>query len=537
MTLTLRRPAYSTFEQRCQALSVLTWWCDLQGAIIAEPVLEPELQAWLNAPRLRHRIETAARSLLHSQACDAAEEIFPGCTLILIASRRAADAGGVAASMVMTPRFAQSEAFAAICKQAALPVEEAVVKLGAWMAHHVDSGAMLHRTLVWMHEDLLGNQRHEKAISEFSESLLQSFEQTHLLFRLARLLNTRHDPVMMIEMVCRQIQPVLPFGWIALKFGTASCVLESLADKLIVAGGLPCDQERFNALAQAMTQRSHSDDWTRLLDPADHELAALVKAEIVAELITHDDEPIGVLLAGNKGGDDPDVSSGEMQFLEATADFLGVFHENMARFSEQQALFMGTLGALTASIDAKDRYTCGHSERVAHLASRIAAALGMDEEQVERVRISGLVHDVGKIGVPEAVLCKPGRLTDEEFELIKLHPVIGYNILTDIGALADVLPGVLHHHERWDGRGYPHGIAGEAIPLLGRIIAVADTFDAMTSTRSYRSAMPHDRVMAELRRCKGSQFDARMVEAFEAVDLTEYRAMVERHQAAQTQAA
>src|SRR5262249_25179437 len=159
-----------------------------------------------------------------------------------------------------------------------------------------------------------------------------------------------------------------------------------------------------------------------------------------------------------KQGDDPQVSSYDIQLLEAAAGFIGAFLDNAALYTEQRAMFMGTLEALTASIDAKDRYTCGHSQRVAHLAQQLPPASGLSADQAERVRIAGLVHDVGKIGVPEAVLGKAGKLTDAEFDAIKMHPEIGHRILKDIPRLDDILPGVLHHHERYDGRGYPHGL-------------------------------------------------------------------------------
>jgi HD-GYP domain-containing protein (c-di-GMP phosphodiesterase class II) len=163
---------------------------------------------------------------------------------------------------------------------------------------------------------------------------------------------------------------------------------------------------------------------------------------------------------------------------------------------------------------------------VAHLSCRLAAALGLDEHSAERVRIAGLVHDVGKIGVPEAVLCKTGRLTDEEFALIKTHPEIGHRILKDIPHFDDVLPGVLRHHERWDGKGYPGGLAGEAIPLVARILALADTFDAMSSTRSYRPALPREKVLEDFRRCAGTQFDPALVERFLTLDFVEFDRMV-----------
>jgi HD-GYP domain-containing protein (c-di-GMP phosphodiesterase class II) len=198
------------------------------------------------------------------------------------------------------------------------------------------------------------------------------------------------------------------------------------------------------------------------------------------------------------------------------------------RFAEQQALFMGSLQALTAAIDAKDPYTGGHSERVAFLSWSLARALGLGEDTADRIRVAGLVHDIGKIGVPEAILCKAGRLTDEEFEAIKRHPEIGHRILRDIDPFQDVLPGVLHHHERWDGRGYPHKLAGDKIPMIARIIGLADTFDAMSSTRSYRPALPRDHVLRELERGAGSQFDPRIVEAFKKVDLGGYDELLTR---------
>jgi HD-GYP domain-containing protein (c-di-GMP phosphodiesterase class II) len=161
----------------------------------------------------------------------------------------------------------------------------------------------------------------------------------------------------------------------------------------------------------------------------------------------------------------------------------------------------------------------------------------MTEEQAERVRLAGILHDMGKIGVPEAVLLKPGKLTDEEFEAIKRHPTIGFNILKDIEPLEDVLPGVLYHHERWDGTGYPHRLQGGNIPLLGRVLAVADAFDAMSSDRAYRPRIPRERVLMEMKKGAGTQWDAELIKVFLTLDLTKYDAMIERHAAQDAQAA
>jgi HD-GYP domain-containing protein (c-di-GMP phosphodiesterase class II) len=194
-------------------------------------------------------------------------------------------------------------------------------------------------------------------------------------------------------------------------------------------------------------------------------------------------------------------------------------------------MFLGTLEALTASIDAKDRYTCGHSRRVAHLTQQLAEAIGLDEHTVSRCHIAGLVHDVGKIGVPEAVLLKPGKLTAEEYGWIRKHPEMGFRILKDIPQLNDILPGVLYHHERWDGRGYPQGLSGEQIPLLARLIGLADSFDAMSSTRTYRSALSRGQVLEEIARCRGSQFDPDLAATFVHLDFSEFDRLVREHQA------
>ncbi|MDF1870857.1 MAG: HD-GYP domain-containing protein, partial [Phycisphaerales bacterium] len=239
----------------------------------------------------------------------------------------------------------------------------------------------------------------------------------------------------------------------------------------------------------------------------------------------------GWLLVGGKQGDDSYVSSHDTKTIDSITGIFAAFLENSRLYEEQRRTFVGTVRALSGAIDAKDRYTRGHSDRVAMLSKQLALEIGFNEEDAERVRLCGILHDVGKIGVPEAVLCKNGRLTDEEFDLIKLHPEIGANMLKELPSLQDILPGVLHHHERWDGRGYPMGLAGEDIPELGRILALADTFDAMSSNRAYRSAMPREKVLAEIANCAGTQFEPRLAEAFLKLDLSEYDEAVKNHAA------
>ena len=173
----------------------------------------------------------------------------------------------------------------------------------------------------------------------------------------------------------------------------------------------------------------------------------------------------------------------------------------------EAALFLETTEALANAIDAKDSYTSGHSTRVAILSKKIAKAAGLSDKECDQVYFAALLHDVGKIGVRDDVIKKTGKLTDEEFENIKQHPVLGYQILSSIKQSPYLSEGAHYHHERYDGKGYPEGLKGEEIPLLARIIAVADAYDAMTSTRSYRDALPKDRVRNEILNGMGKQFD------------------------------
>ncbi len=204
----------------------------------------------------------------------------------------------------------------------------------------------------------------------------------------------------------------------------------------------------------------------------------------------------------------------EASLLSSVAAILGIHSGNATLYRDQRELFKGMVRALTSAIDAKDPYTCGHSDRVARVSVRLAEEMGCDAKQIDTIYLAGLLHDVGKIGIDDDVLRKPGKLTDAEYEHIKTHAEIGHRILSDIKQLDDVLPAVRYHHEQWNGKGYPLGLAGEQIPLLARIVAVADAFDAMGSDRPYRPGMPDEKLDAVLRDGAGTQWDATVVEAF-----------------------
>jgi putative nucleotidyltransferase with HDIG domain len=186
----------------------------------------------------------------------------------------------------------------------------------------------------------------------------------------------------------------------------------------------------------------------------------------------------------------------------------------MGQFAAQEGAYSATMAALCQAVETKDFYTRGHSERVSRGATILARQIGMGAERVEAIRYAGMLHDVGKLGVPTKVLQKTGPLTEEELAAIQLHPMRGLEIVRQIGFLTEALDGIMHHHERMDGKGYPMGLAGDEIPEFARVIAVADAFDSMTSTRSYRGARSVEEAVAELRKCSGMQFDPALVDAF-----------------------
>jgi putative nucleotidyltransferase with HDIG domain len=203
----------------------------------------------------------------------------------------------------------------------------------------------------------------------------------------------------------------------------------------------------------------------------------------------------------------------DLLLVHTVAAQVGAALHRSRLFAELESTFATTLGVLSDALEAKDSYTAAHADDVADMAVDVARRLGLRNEELQTVRYGALLHDIGKIGVRGEVLNKPGRLTEHEFEEIKQHTVIGAKMLERIPFFAPVQPIVRSAHERWDGNGYPDGLAGEAIPLGARIVCVCDAFHAMTSDRPYGKARSVEEAAAELRRCAGTQFDPRVVDA------------------------
>ena len=222
---------------------------------------------------------------------------------------------------------------------------------------------------------------------------------------------------------------------------------------------------------------------------------------------------LGIIQVANKNGNSP-FSHEDIDLLKILGSQIAFVIQNAELFSNLEKAYLDTLSALTNAIDAKDRYTRGHSDRVTTLSVRLAKAVGLDKSDVAKIRLGGMLHDIGKIGIPEAILNKPDKLDNDEYNIIKTHPILGVGILGDVKFLHDVVPIVKHHHERFDGKGYPDALKGNDIPLLARIVSIVDTFDAMTTNRPYRKALTTEESLREIERCKGTQFEPELADIF-----------------------
>jgi HD-GYP domain-containing protein (c-di-GMP phosphodiesterase class II) len=238
----------------------------------------------------------------------------------------------------------------------------------------------------------------------------------------------------------------------------------------------------------------------------------LLRAEIIIPVFIKG-ELSGILFLGGKLSDER-YNRSDFNLLATLADEAGMAIENAKLYGNVKRTYFETVQALAQAMEASDEYTRGHSDRVTQLAVEIAKRLQIGRDKIDTLKFAGILHDIGKIGVIKEVLHKPGKLSDLEFALIKLHPKLGEDIIKPVAFLDKIRPIIRHHHERFDGKGYPDGIQGEDIPLMARIIAVADTYDAMTSHRPYRSALSSAVALAEIKKCSGTQFDPAVVKAF-----------------------
>ncbi|MEX0744382.1 MAG: HD domain-containing phosphohydrolase [Phycisphaeraceae bacterium] len=492
----------------------------------------------LEAPTFR----AALRQCFGDLAGHAAEvvEPWPGVALVPLTGarrRRASDeadapAAPVLAALLLGPALLDAEQFHLACQHAELDVTATRKRVDRARLVGPAEARRLAMTLRWMGQDVAEADRRGRELQGLSTELADSYEELSLLYKLSSNMTVNQAPDAFLTDACHELQQVAGLRWMALQLIENEPRLEDLAGELFRAGPIDADTAVMKRIGTALMERLGDDRRPIVVDDAGSlripGLTDLAQSLLVVPLHA-DRRLLGILIGGDKL-DGQHLGSVDSKLCSSLANSLSIFLENMMLYEDMQSMFIGTLHALTAAIDAKDSYTHGHSERVAMMSRKLAEAAGLDEATCERIYLAGVVHDVGKIGVPEAVLCKPGRLTDEEFELIKLHPEIGGRILQDIRQMSDLIPGVLYHHERWDGRGYPHGLKGEGIPLFGRILGLADAFDAMSSNRTYRRALQPDEVLKEMHRCAGTQFDATLVELFVQLDFGPYFELIKRHQ-------
>lgn len=359
----------------------------------------------------------------------------------------------------------------------------------------------------------------EAETDSLSVHLSDTYEEISLLYRLTQNLKISQSDDQLARIALEWLNEVLPASALAIQLlplsgDDASPGHEARSRPVLLTHGeCPVDNQQFSAilahLGPGATNRplvvnrpvTGKADWP----------CAQVR-QMIAVSLAEGDNLFGWLAAFNHVEDD-EFGTVEASLLSSVAAILGIHGGNIELYRQQSELLAGIVRALTSAIDAKDPYTCGHSDRVARVAVRLAEELGCDAETLETIYLSGLLHDIGKIGIDDSVLRKPGKLTDEEYAHIKRHPEVGHRILHDLGKLGDVLPVVLHHHESWDGGGYPKELRSEHIPLAARIVAVADAFDAMGSDRPYRNGMPDEKIDQIFREGAGRQWDPAVVDA------------------------
>lgn len=245
--------------------------------------------------------------------------------------------------------------------------------------------------------------------------------------------------------------------------------------------------------------------------------AARVRSAICAPLISRE-KVLGIIYL-----DSTDKSNlytkDDLALLSAMALKAGIAVDNARLYDDMRTMFFNTVETLVRAIQARDPYTSGHSGRVSRYCLQMAEKLHLGTKEKQHAYLTALLHDIGKIGIPDELLNRPGKLSDDEHKRVRGHVQVGANMLKALGEMSPVVPLILHHHEAWDGSGYPDGLSGEEIPLISRIVAVADTFDAMTSDRPYRKARTKADAVAELKRCSGTMFDPKVVEIFlEVID-------------------
>jgi len=366
------------------------------------------------------------------------------------------------------------------------------------------------------------DMKNSQQIELISGELAQTYEELMLLYKMSTNMKVSQSDSNFLQLACDSLMDIISVE------GIAIFLEKKINDqrKLVLSAGtglIAIDYKNGN-MSEVLFERL-LDTLTAGADALiDSEVKGIFKYEwygrirnIIAVPLSSNNKIIGMMVATNLL-DRCDFDKNDIKLFNAVATECAVFIGNQNHFKDLKELLIGSLRALVNSIDAKDQYTRGHSERVAVIskwtAEQYAKTQNVSQEEIQKIYLAGLLHDIGKIGISEAVLRKPGKLTEKEFEEMKGHPTIGAGILSEIRQMTDIVPGILYHHERFDGNGYPNGLTGNNIPLAGKIVMIADSFDAMTSQRTYRNALTVEEAIHEIEVNLGKQFDPVIGEIF-----------------------
>ena len=388
------------------------------------------------------------------------------------------------------------------------------------------NGKCLCQLLELFAEDFQAGAAADEQIEIVGTELAQVYEELVLLHKLSSNMRISESDANYLQMACDSLTEIV------LVEGIAILLKKNIAGKeqlVLVAGAglIDMDKQMMAALYDRLVTEVSSGREALLDSNVDSPFKYRWKENIrniivvplygknkaggrFTQMVENGRSVMGLMVAINKI-DKPDFDSTDVKLFNCVANDCAVFIENSRLFADLKGLLIGSLRALTNSIDVKDPYTRGHSERVAFISRWIAERLAeneqLTEEDIHKVYLAGLLHDIGKMGVAESVLRKYGKLSEDEYAQMKTHPSVGAGILGEIEQMRDIVPGILQHHERCDGSGYPNGLHGDKIALMGKIIGLADSFDAMTSKRTYREAMSVGQALAEIEENLGTQFD------------------------------
>jgi len=392
----------------------------------------------------------------------------------------------------------------------------------------IDSGrecpsrAIIKQTLRTFVRSFQNEIKNAQQIELVSSELAQTYEELMLLYKMSANMRVSQSDANFLQLACDSLIEIVRVE------GIAIFLEKKINDKkkLVLSAGtglLALDYKDEN-MAEILFERILDTMATGCDVLIDSETNGIFKYQwpgrvrnILAVPLSNNSNIIGMLVATNLL-DRSDFDKNDIKLFTAIAAQCATFIGNHNLFRDLKTLLIGSLKSLVNSIDAKDQYTRGHSERVALISKWIAEQYAkindLSNDDIQKIYLAGLLHDIGKIGISETLLRKTGKLTSEEFNIIKSHPAIGAGILSEIPQMADIVPGILHDHERFDGTGYPKGLTGDRISLAGKIVMIADSFDAMTSHRTYRKALTFENALEEIEKNLGKQFDPAIGEIF-----------------------